>query len=121
MDVVGPAERLGSVEQGSLMLREAPRIGSTPYETGDWPHVGVYLSRHPGYRALILPGSPWDGEVVRWCAERRSTLVAIGTALPGATLHVPFADAADPLVASLVETSAVELVAAALWDRAGGT
>lgn len=120
LDVVGPAERIGSALQGSLMLREAPRIASAPYETGDWPHVGVYLSRHPGYRALLLPGSPYDGEVVRWCAEQRSTLVAIGPPVPGATLHVPYPDADDPLVASLVETSAVELVAAALWERAGG-
>ena len=54
IDVIGPDDRIAAVEQSALMLREAPRVRAAGCETGDWLHVDVYLSRHPGYRALLL-------------------------------------------------------------------
>lgn len=58
---VDPAERLSSAEQSALMLREGPRIPADACETGEWLHVDVYLTRRPGYRAVLFPGSRFDG------------------------------------------------------------
>ena len=82
-------------------------------ETGDWLHVDVYLTRPPGYRALLFPGSRYDGEVMTWARERASSIVAVGRTTEGAALHVPVPD--DPLVAVLVETMVAELAACELW------
>ena len=114
---IGPDRSMASVEQMSLMLREAPRIVSDGCETGDWDHVDVYVSLHGGYRALFLPGTPWDDRVAHWTRERAITLVSVGRPFAAATHHVPFAGAEDPVVASLVETSAAELIACELWRR----
>ena len=114
---IAPAERLSSALQCALMLREGPRIPADATETGDWLHVDVYLTKHPGYRALLFPGSGFDGEVLRWAAERASTIVAIGRPVAGAAGCVPFDGADDPLVASLVEVSVAEVVAALWWQR----
>ncbi len=64
--IAAPAERLGSAEQSALMLREGPRITAHACETGDWSHVDVYLSKHPGYRLLLLGGSAWEDELLVW-------------------------------------------------------
>jgi fructoselysine-6-P-deglycase FrlB-like protein len=120
---IAPAERLSSALQSALMLREGPRIPADATETGDWLHVDVYLTKHPGYRALLFPGSRFDPEVLRWAAERASTIVAVGRPVEGAAGCVPFDGADDPLVASLVEVSVAEVVAALWWQRrvAAGT
>jgi hypothetical protein len=118
VDVIAPAERLSSAEQSALMLREAARIRAAACETGDWLHVDVYLTRPPGYRAILFPGSRFDGGVLGWIERRGGTIVAVGRPCPAAAVHIPYPGAGDPLVDLLVETSAVELLAAGLW-RAG--
>ena len=50
---VAPAARLSSALQSALMLREGPRISAHAAETGDWSHVDVYLSKYPGYLAIL--------------------------------------------------------------------
>jgi len=114
---IAPAERIGSALQAALMLREGPRVAADATETGDWLHVDVYLSKHAGYTALLFGGSRFDGGVMEWARERASTIVAVGRPVEGAAAHVPFDRADDPLVATLVEVSIVELVAATLWRR----
>jgi glutamine---fructose-6-phosphate transaminase (isomerizing) len=100
--VLAPAERLGAAEQSALMLREVPRVPAYACETGDWSHVDVYLTKRPGYRALILPGSAYEDEVRAWQARRGFTVV---------TADVP----GGPDVRPLVETLVCELLAAELW------
>jgi fructoselysine-6-P-deglycase FrlB-like protein len=111
---VAPAERLSSALQGALMLREGPRVAAAPTETGDWLHVDVYLSKRPGYVAVLFTGSRFDAGVMDWARQRDSRIVAIGAALPGAALHIPVA-VPSPAVASLIEVSVTEILAAALW------
>lgn len=108
--VTAPEPRFGSACQSALMLREAPRIVADACETGDWLHVDVYLTKRPGYHLLLLPGTPYDGEVYGWQKERDFTITSIGK-------DIAFAGADDPLMAALVETSVSELLAAELWRR----
>jgi fructoselysine-6-P-deglycase FrlB-like protein len=115
--VAAPDRRIGSARQSALMLREAPRIVADACETGDWLHVDVYLTKRPGYRMLLLPGSPYDPGVIHWRQERGFCLVSVGRELDGVSLAVPFRGAEDDLVAMLVETSVSELLAAELWQR----
>jgi fructoselysine-6-P-deglycase FrlB-like protein len=114
---LAPAERLSSAEQAALMFREAPRIAAEACETGDWLHVDVYLSRRPGYRALLFPGSRFDDGVFDWLERRGGAVVAIGRPSPRAAFRIPYPHAGDPYVDLLVETSAAELLAAELWGR----
>jgi glutamine---fructose-6-phosphate transaminase (isomerizing) len=114
---IAPDERIASALESALMLREGPRVPAAACETGDWLHVDVYLSKHRGYRALLFSGSRFDAGVMQWARERASTIVAVGRPVEGAALTVGFERADDPLVASLVETSVVELVAAEWWRR----
>jgi glucosamine--fructose-6-phosphate aminotransferase (isomerizing) len=120
---IAPDERIASALQSALMFREGPRIPADAGETGDWLHVDVYLTKYPGYRALLFGGSRYDAAVMEWARERASTIVAVGRPVDGAALTIPFAHADDPLVASLVETSVAELAAAEWWRRrlAAGT
>jgi fructoselysine-6-P-deglycase FrlB-like protein len=120
VDVIGPDERIAAVQQSALMLREAPRIRAAGCETGDWLHVDVYLSRRPGYRALLLAGSRYDAGVMAWAREREAAVVAVGREVEGARLAVPHPGASDGLVALLVQTMVAELVAVELWARRGG-
>lgn len=99
------------------MLREGPRLEAHGHETGDWLHVDVYLTKRPGYAALLFPGSHFDADVMRWLTDRGSTAIAVGRRLVGAALTVPFPSADDPLVQALVETGVAELAAAELWRR----
>jgi fructoselysine-6-P-deglycase FrlB-like protein len=115
--VAGPAERFGAVQQSSLMLREAPRIVSAACETGDWLHVDVYLTKRPGYRLLLLAGSPYDHEVMGWQRERGFGVLAVGGEVEGAAISVRYAGDDDPAVAALAETTVAELLAAELWRR----
>ena len=112
---IAPAERISSALQSALMLREGPRLAADATETGDWLHVDVYLSKHPGYTALLFPGSRFDAGVMEWAGRRASSVIAVGTAVDGAALHIPYPGADEPLVATLVETGIAELLAAELW------
>ena len=112
---IAPAERISSALESALMLREGPRRAADATETGDWLHVDVYLTKHPHYRALLFSGSRHDAGVMEWARERDSTLLTIGTEVEGARGNVPFDRAGDRIVASLVETSVVELLAAEWW------
>jgi fructoselysine-6-P-deglycase FrlB-like protein len=114
--VVAPQERISSAEQGALVLREGPRIPADACETGDWAHVDVYLTRRPGYRALLFAGSRFDATFVEWMQRRGGAFVAVGGAVDGAALTVEHG-AAHPLCALLVETTVAELIAAELWRR----
>ncbi len=114
---IAPAERLSSALESALMLREGPRLAADAAETGDWLHVDVYLSKRPGYCALLFPGSRFDAAVLEWAAKREFPVVAVGASVPGAAISIPYAGADDPNVRLLVETSVAELVAAELWRR----
>jgi glucosamine--fructose-6-phosphate aminotransferase (isomerizing) len=115
---IAPDERIASALESALMFREGPRVAADATETGDWLHVDVYLTKHPGYRALLFPGSRFDAAVMEWARERASTIVVVGEpAVAGAALTVPYPGADDPLTASLVETSVAELAAAEWWRR----
>ena len=106
-----------AAEQSALMLREVPRVPADACETGDWSHVDVYLTKRPGYRALLLPGSALRGRgdgVGRSAASRSSSRAAAWRARRSTST---LAGSADPGVRSLIETHVAELVAAALWER----
>ncbi len=115
--VLAPAERLGAAEQSALMLREVPRVPAYACETGDWSHVDVYLTKRPGYRALVLAGSAYEAELMEWAAERRFAVVSVGGAIAGSALDIALPGADDPGVRPLVETLVAELIAAELWAR----
>jgi len=112
-----PAERIGSSLQSALMLREAPRIVADGCETGDWLHVDVYLTKRPGYRLLLMPGSRYDAGVMEWRAERGFDVVCVGREVAGATATIPIAGHDEHVVACLTETVVAELLAAELWRR----
>lgn len=69
---IAPAERQSSALPSALMLREGPRPAADACETGDWLHVAVYLSKHPGYTALLFTGSRYDEGVMEWARQRIS-------------------------------------------------
>jgi glucosamine--fructose-6-phosphate aminotransferase (isomerizing) len=114
---IAPDERIASALESALMFREGPRVAADATETGDWLHVDVYLTKHPGYRALLFPGSRFDAAVMAWARERASTIVAVGEPVAGAAQTIPYPLAEDPVIASLVETSVAELAAAEWWRR----
>jgi glutamine---fructose-6-phosphate transaminase (isomerizing) len=116
--VVAPARRLAAAQQSALMLREGPRVQAYACETGDWSHIDVYLTKSTDYRMLLLAGSPWEDELLRWVAERGSTLVAVGADVEGAALSLRYAGDGDDDVRLLTETLVAELLAADLWVSA---
>ncbi len=115
--VIAPWERLSSALQGALMLREAPRIPADGCETGDWLHVDVYLSKHPGYRAVLLRGSRYDAGVLDWARQRASTIVAVGAPIEGAAQTIRYPGDDDPLIQVLAENTILALAASELWAR----
>jgi len=115
--VIAPAERQCTAQQAALVFREGPRIPADACETGDWPHVDVYLTRRPGYRALLFAGSRYDDAVVSWLRRRGGAFVGVGGEVAGAALTVEHA-AHGSLAELLVETTVAELLAAEMWQRA---
>jgi len=113
--VVAPARRLSSALQSALMLREGPRLPAYGCETADWSHVDVYLTRTTDYRLVLLVGSRWEDELLRWVHERGSTLVAVGGQVPGAALTVRYPHDDRDDVRLLAETLVCELLAAHAW------
>lgn len=114
---IAPAERISSSLQSALMLREGPRLPADGTETGDWLHVDVYLTKRPGYRALLFTGSRFDAGVIEWARQRGSTIVAVGRPVDGVRHTVAFPLSDDRLVQTLVEVGVAELLAAELWRR----
>ena len=112
---VAPARRLASAQQSALMLREGPRVQAYPCETGDWSHIDVYLTKSTDYRMLLLAGSRWEDELLRWVAERGSTVVAVGADVPNAELSLRYVGDHDDDVRLLSETLVAELLAADVW------
>ena len=88
--VVAPARRLSSALQSALMIREGPRLPAYGCETADWSHVDVYLTKTTDYRMMLLAGSRWEDELLRWVRERGSTLVGVGADVPGAALTLRY-------------------------------
>ena len=115
MHVVAPVSRLSSAQQSALMLREGPRRSAYAHETGDWSHVDVYLTKTTDYRLLLLAGSRWEDELMRWCAERGSTVVALGGDVEGAAYSLRYTGDDDADVRLLSEVLVAELLAADLW------
>lgn len=111
---IAPAERSSSALQSALMLREGPRLAADATETGDWLHVDVYLSKRPGYTALLYPGSRFDEGVMAYARERGATIVVVGREVDGAAQLVGLEGADRPFVPLLAETGVAELVAAEL-------
>jgi fructoselysine-6-P-deglycase FrlB-like protein len=116
--VVAPVSRLSSAQQSALMLREGPRRVAHAHETGDWSHVDVYLTKTTDYRLLLLAGSRWEDDLLRWCAERGSTVVALGGDVEGAAYSLRYDGDTDDDVRLLTEVLMAELVAAELWSTA---
>ena len=116
--VVGPAHRLASAQQSALMLREGPRRPSHACETGDWSHVDVYLTKTLDYRMLLLPGSTYEPELLRWTAERGSTVVSVGADVPGAGATIRYRHDEVDDVRLLTEVTVAELVAHRWWAAA---
>jgi fructoselysine-6-P-deglycase FrlB-like protein len=116
--VLGDGVRMGMIEQAALMLREAPRIEASAWDTGDWLHVGLYTC-YPGDSVLLFTGSLADGEAIAVIHARGARVVAVGEGHPDADLNVPLPDgvAGDPVVRSLVEPAVADLLAHELWRR----
>lgn len=115
--VAAPARRSSSALQAALMLREGPRRQAYGCETGDWSHVDVYLTKTTDYRLLLLAGSRWEDELMRWVEERRSTVVAVGADVEGAAMSLRYPHDDDDDVRLLTEVLVAELLAADLWLR----
>jgi fructoselysine-6-P-deglycase FrlB-like protein len=114
--LIAPERRISSALQSALMLREGPRRPAVGCETGDWSHVDVYLTKTLDYRMLLFTGSRWEPELLKWTAERGSTVVAVGAQpVPGARYTVRYPHDEDDGVALLTETLVAELVAARAW------
>ena len=113
--VVAPARRISSAYQSALMLREGPRLPAVGCETGDWSHVDVYLTKTTDYRMLLLGGSRWEPQLLDWTSRRGSTVVAVGTDVPGAAYTLRYRHDDNDDVRLLTETLVAELVAAHAW------
>ncbi len=114
--VVAPFRRFGNAQQSALMLREGPRRRALASETGEWSHVDVYLTKTQDYRMLLLPGSRYEDELLRWTRERGSTVVAVGAPIDGADQVVRYRHDEDEDVRLLSELMVAELVAADVWQ-----
>jgi fructoselysine-6-P-deglycase FrlB-like protein len=113
--VVAPFRRYGNAAQSALMLREGPRRSAIAAETGEWSHVDVYLTKTHDYRMLLLPGSRYESELLRWTAERNATVVAVGDDLPDVASSVRYRNDGDEDVRLLSELVVAELLAADFW------
>jgi len=117
--VVAPFRRFGNAQQSALMVREGPRRSAIASETGEWSHVDVYLTKTSDYRMLLLPGSRYQGELLRWTREREATVVCAGEEIDGVAQSIRYRHDDDDTVRLLTELLVAEQVAAQLW--AGST
>ena len=123
--VLGDGIRTGTLEQAALVLREGPRIPATPFDTGDWLHVGLYTLL-PGDPVLLYGGAPADDEALRTIHRRGGHVVSVGPvrsedAAADVSIPLPQAAIENRLVRSIVESAVAELLAAELWGRTGAT
>jgi glutamine---fructose-6-phosphate transaminase (isomerizing) len=121
--VLGDGVRAGTLEQAALMLREGPRLAATPFDTGDWLHVGLYTLL-PGDPVLLYGGAPADDEALRTIRRRGGRVVSAGPvrseeAAADVAIPLPQAAAGNRLVRAVVESAVAELLAAELWRRTG--
>lgn len=115
--VLADGLHLGLAEQAALMLREAPRIAATAFDTGDWLHVGQY-TLYPGDGVLLFAGSAADDEAIATIRRRGGHVVVAGPARDGAEVCVAVSrDPGDWPVGALVAPAVAELIAAELWSR----
>jgi glutamine---fructose-6-phosphate transaminase (isomerizing) len=63
---------------------------------------------------LFFPGSRYDEQALEWLRMRGSTVVAVGSPVPGAAFTVRYRHDDDPDVRLLTETLVAEMVAA-VW------
>ena len=98
------------------MLREGPRLPAIACETGDWSHIDVYLTKTTDCRMLLLPGSRWEPQLLDWCEQRGSTLVALGAEVPGAAYVLRYAGDDQDDVQLLSEALMCELIAQRAWQ-----
>jgi hypothetical protein len=75
----------------------------------------VYLTKTLDYRMLLLAGSAYEPELLRWTAERGSTVVAVGAEVEGAAASIRYAHDDSQDVRLLAETTVAELVAHRWW------
>jgi hypothetical protein len=68
---------------------------------------------------LLLPGSRYQSELLRWTSERGSTVVVVGDDVDGATASIRYRHDDDEGVCFLTELLVAEQVAADLWLRQG--
>jgi len=115
--VVAPARRLSSAQQSALMLREGPRLPAIACETGDWSHIDVYLTKTTDYRLLLLPGSIWEPQLLDWCQQRKSTVVALGADIPDAAYVLRYSGDQVDEVRLVSEAIVGELVAQDRWAK----
>ncbi|MGB3483811.1 MAG: SIS domain-containing protein [Mycobacterium sp.] len=113
--LAAPAHRFSSAQQGSLMLREGPRLPAVGCETGDWSHVDVYLTKTTDYRLLVFAGSVWEPQLAEWTTMRGSTVVGVGGSVPGAAYELCYPGDSDDDVRLLTEVLVPELIAARAW------
>lgn len=108
----------GLAEQAALMFREAPRMAASPFDTGEWLHIGQY-TLFPGDAVLLFAGSPADDEAIATIHRRGGRVLVVGPARDGADICVAVADdPGDWPVGILVASAVAELVTAGLWTRA---
>lgn len=120
--LLADAAAVGTAEQAALLFREGPRIDADVTDAGDWLHVGLYTAL-PGYRAVLLSGTPYDRELIEVIHGRGGKIVTIGAAGPDAadvTIPVSMARPGG-LQAAFPEPVALALIAAELWTRAHAT
>lgn len=121
--LLADASALGTAEQPALLFREGPRLHADATDAGDWLHVEIYTAL-PGYRAVLLSGTPYDDELVSVIQGRGGRIIAIGPADTGnADLNIPVAGdgMVVPEIRALVEPLVPALIAAELWRRAKAT
>ena len=85
-------------------------------ETGDWSHIDVYLTKTTDYRMLLLPGSRWEPQLLDWCEQRGSTVVALGADTPGAAYVLRYAGDDRDDVRLLSEALVCELIGQRAWE-----
>lgn len=115
---VAPARRLSSAQQSALMMREGPRLPAIACETGDWSHIDVYLTKTTDYRMLLFAGSPWESQLLDWCEQRGSTVVALGADVPRAHMSVRYRNDDQDDVRLMAEPIVAESIAQAIWVEA---
>ena len=90
-------------------------------ETGDWSHIDVYLTKTTDYRMLLLPGSTWEPQLMDWCQQRGSTVVALGADVPDSAYVLRYAEDDVDDVRLLTEAVVCEVIAQRAWEERAST